>query len=57
MLVAVGNVAGTNWDAWHRRFGYLDYVVVAAAIAAVVVAGTASEAATGPLEWPGCRFP
>jgi membrane protein DedA with SNARE-associated domain len=36
MLVAVGNVAGNNWDAWHRRFGYLDYVVVAAAIAAVV---------------------
>jgi membrane protein DedA with SNARE-associated domain len=30
MLVAVGNVAGANWDTWHRRFGYLDYVVVAA---------------------------
>jgi membrane protein DedA with SNARE-associated domain len=36
MLVAVGNVAGNNWDAWHRRFGYLDYVVVAAAVAVVV---------------------
>ena len=34
MLVAVGDVAGRNWDAWHRRFGYLDYVVVAAAVAA-----------------------
>jgi len=33
MLVAIGNVAGTHWDEWHRRFGYLDYVVVAAAIA------------------------
>jgi membrane protein DedA with SNARE-associated domain len=33
MLVAVGNVAGANWDTWHRRFGYLDYVVVAAFIA------------------------
>ena len=35
MLVAIGNVAGTHWDEWHRRFGYLDYVVVAAAIAVV----------------------
>jgi membrane protein DedA with SNARE-associated domain len=34
MLVLVGDVAGHNWDTWHRRFGYLDYVVVAAAIAA-----------------------
>jgi membrane protein DedA with SNARE-associated domain len=34
MLVAVGDVAGANWDTWHRRFGYLDYVVVAAAVAA-----------------------
>lgn len=34
MLVAVGDVAGANWDTWHRRFGYLDYVVVAAAIVA-----------------------
>jgi membrane protein DedA with SNARE-associated domain len=36
MLVAVGDVTGRNWDTWHRRFGYLDYVVVAAAIAAAV---------------------
>jgi membrane protein DedA with SNARE-associated domain len=35
LLVAVGDVAGNNWDAWHRRFGYLDYVVVAAAVVAV----------------------
>jgi len=35
MLVAIGDVAGTHWDEWHRRFGYLDYVVVAAAIAVV----------------------
>jgi membrane protein DedA with SNARE-associated domain len=34
MLVAVGDVAGANWDTWHRRFGYLDYVVVAAFVAA-----------------------
>jgi membrane protein DedA with SNARE-associated domain len=34
MLVAVGDVAGANWDTWHRRFGYLDYVVVAAVLAA-----------------------
>ena len=35
MLVAIGDVAGNRWDEWHRRFGYLDYVVVAAAIVAV----------------------
>ena len=34
MLVTVGYVAGANWDTWHRRFGYLDYVVVAAFVAA-----------------------
>ncbi len=34
MLVAVGDVAGANWDTWHRRFGYLDYVVVVAVLAA-----------------------
>ncbi len=35
MLVAIGDVAGHNWESWHRRFGYLDYVVVAAAVAVV----------------------
>jgi membrane protein DedA with SNARE-associated domain len=34
MLVAIGDVAGTRWDEWHRRFGYLDYVVVAAVVVA-----------------------
>jgi membrane protein DedA with SNARE-associated domain len=33
MLVAVGYVAGRNWETWHRRFGYLDYVVVAGLLA------------------------
>jgi membrane protein DedA with SNARE-associated domain len=36
MLVAVGDVAGRNWDTWHRRFGYLDYVVGAAILALAV---------------------
>ncbi len=35
MLVAVGDVAGRNWEEWHRRFGYLDYVVAVAAVAVV----------------------
>jgi membrane protein DedA with SNARE-associated domain len=35
-LVAVGDVAGRNWDTWQRRFGDLDYVVVAAAIVLAV---------------------
>ncbi len=34
LLVAVGDVAGGHWDTWHRRFGYLDYVVVAAIVVA-----------------------
>jgi membrane protein DedA with SNARE-associated domain len=34
-LVAVGDVAGSNWDTWQRRLGDLDYVVVAAAIVLV----------------------
>ena len=28
LLVVVGDQAGRNWDTWHRRIGYLDYVVV-----------------------------
>ena len=36
LLVAIGDVAGKNWDAWHRRFGYLDYLVVAAIVVAAV---------------------
>jgi membrane protein DedA with SNARE-associated domain len=34
MLVWVGDAAGANWDTWHRRIGYLDYVVVAAVVCA-----------------------
>jgi membrane protein DedA with SNARE-associated domain len=37
LLVAAGDLAGRNWDTWHRRIGYLDYLVVAAAVAAVGV--------------------
>jgi membrane protein DedA with SNARE-associated domain len=33
MLVWIGDAAGANWDTWHRRVGYLDYVVVAAIVA------------------------
>jgi membrane protein DedA with SNARE-associated domain len=35
LLVAIGDLAGSNWDAWHRRLGYLDYLV-AVAIAVLV---------------------
>jgi membrane protein DedA with SNARE-associated domain len=34
MLVGIGDAAGANWDTWHRRVGYLDYVVVLALLAA-----------------------
>ena len=33
LLVVLGKTAGSNWDEWHRRIGYLDYVVVLAAVA------------------------
>jgi membrane protein DedA with SNARE-associated domain len=35
MLVWVGDAAGANWDTWHRRIGYLDYVVVVAIVALI----------------------
>jgi membrane protein DedA with SNARE-associated domain len=28
LLIWVGDLAGANWNTWHDRFGYLDYVVV-----------------------------
>ncbi len=30
LLVGIGDAAGANWDTWHHRLGYLDYVVVLA---------------------------
>ncbi len=36
LLVYIGDTAGANWDTWHHRLGYLDYLVVAAML---VVAG------------------
>ena len=33
LLVAIGDIAGANWDTWHQRLGFLDYVVVAVAVA------------------------
>jgi membrane protein DedA with SNARE-associated domain len=35
-LVLIGRAVGDNWDKWHQRLAFLDYVVVAIAIAAVV---------------------
>ena len=35
LLVGIGDVAGANWTTWHDRFRYLDYAVVAAALAVV----------------------
>jgi membrane protein DedA with SNARE-associated domain len=34
LLVWIGDAAGANWDTWHHRVGYLDYVVAAALVAA-----------------------
>jgi membrane protein DedA with SNARE-associated domain len=35
-LTLLGRAVGTNWKQWHDRFSYLDYVVVAAAVAGVI---------------------
>ena len=32
-LVWIGDAAGSNWDTWHKRVGYLDYLVVVALVA------------------------
>jgi membrane protein DedA with SNARE-associated domain len=37
LLVSIGDAAGANWDTWHRRLGDLNYVVVAAGLAAAAV--------------------
>jgi membrane protein DedA with SNARE-associated domain len=34
-LTLIGRAVGDNWDKWHQRLAFLDYVVVIAAIAAV----------------------
>ena len=35
MLVWIGDAAGSNWDTWHKRVGYLDYLVAVALVALV----------------------
>ena len=35
-LAVIGQAVGSNWDKWHQRLAFLDYLVVAAAIGAVV---------------------
>ena len=32
-LVWIGDAAGSNWDTWHKRIGYLDYLVVVVLVA------------------------
>ena len=32
-LVAIGNYAGSNWQQWEHRLGYLNYLIVAAIVA------------------------
>jgi membrane protein DedA with SNARE-associated domain len=34
-LALIGRAVGDNWDRWHQRLAFLDYIVVAAAIAAI----------------------
>jgi len=34
LLAVIGDQAGTNWDEWHRRIGYVGYAAVAVVLAA-----------------------
>jgi membrane protein DedA with SNARE-associated domain len=34
-LVLIGRAVGDNWDKWHQRLDFLDYIVVAAALAGI----------------------
>ena len=34
-LALIGRAVGDNWDKWHQKLAFLDYVVVIAAIAAI----------------------
>jgi membrane protein DedA with SNARE-associated domain len=34
-LAVIGQAVGHNWDKWHQKLAFLDYVVVIAAIAAI----------------------
>jgi membrane protein DedA with SNARE-associated domain len=34
-LTLIGRAVGDNWDKWHQRLAFLDYIVIAAAIAAI----------------------
>jgi membrane protein DedA with SNARE-associated domain len=34
-LTLIGRAVGDNWDKWHQRLAFLDYLIVAAVIAAV----------------------
>jgi membrane protein DedA with SNARE-associated domain len=34
-LALIGRAVGNNWEDWHHRFAFLDYVVVVAAIAGI----------------------
>jgi membrane protein DedA with SNARE-associated domain len=35
LLVWIGDVAGSNWDQWHQRLRFLDYLVVLGLLALV----------------------
>jgi membrane protein DedA with SNARE-associated domain len=37
LLVVLGKTAGANWEEWHRRIGYLNYLVVLAALVLLAV--------------------
>jgi membrane protein DedA with SNARE-associated domain len=34
-LAVIGQAVGDNWDKWHQRLAFLDYVVVIAAVAGI----------------------
>jgi len=50
MLALVGEAVGDNWEDWRHKLGYLDYVVLAAIVAAIVYLVVKRRRGGGPGE-------
>jgi membrane protein DedA with SNARE-associated domain len=53
MLALIGQSVGDNWEQWRHKLGYLDYVVLAAIVAAVVYLIVKRRRDSGPGEGNG----
>jgi membrane protein DedA with SNARE-associated domain len=53
MLALVGRSVGDNWEDWRHKLGYLDYVVLAAIVVAVIYLIVKRRRSGGPGEGEG----